>query len=169
MPQMRTDPIRVSEDKWALDGCPDDGPAMAVDRAGVVHVAWPTVVDRLASSGVEGPEPYKGIFYSSSTDGKSFAPRVRVTPEGRNAAHPQLVAHDGGVTLLWDEVIDGTRRVFSAGRSGSNGSFTPVALSDVGTPASYPAAVVSGDGIVAAWTAGQSNTSTIVIRRLPIR
>ena len=23
-------PIRVSEDKWALEGCPDDGPAMAL-------------------------------------------------------------------------------------------------------------------------------------------
>jgi hypothetical protein len=30
--------VRVSEDHWMLDGCPDDGPTMAVDRDDVVHV-----------------------------------------------------------------------------------------------------------------------------------
>ncbi|HET9317576.1 MAG TPA: hypothetical protein VFQ51_18430, partial [Vicinamibacteria bacterium] len=32
-------PVRVSEDKWAIDGCPDDGPSIGVDARGVVHVA----------------------------------------------------------------------------------------------------------------------------------
>ena len=36
-------PVRVSEDQWAIEGCPDDGPAIAVDRQGVVHAVWPTV------------------------------------------------------------------------------------------------------------------------------
>ena len=26
-------PVRVSEDKWSIEGCPDDGPAMAIDAA----------------------------------------------------------------------------------------------------------------------------------------
>ena len=34
-------PIRVSEDKWELEGCPDDGPAMAVDHQNHVHIIWP--------------------------------------------------------------------------------------------------------------------------------
>ena len=37
-------PLRVSEDKWALEGCPDDGPAMAVDAQSRIHVVWPTLV-----------------------------------------------------------------------------------------------------------------------------
>ena len=37
-------PARVSEDNWVLAGCPDDGPAMAVDADGVVHIVWPTVI-----------------------------------------------------------------------------------------------------------------------------
>src|SRR5262249_7114125 len=37
-------PIRVSEDKWVLEGCPDDGPAIAVDAAGRVHIVWPTLI-----------------------------------------------------------------------------------------------------------------------------
>ena len=37
-------PVRVSEDKWALEGCPDDGPAMAVDAQNRIHIVWPTLV-----------------------------------------------------------------------------------------------------------------------------
>ena len=37
-------PARVSEDGWAINGCPDDGPALAADAAGGVHIAWPTVI-----------------------------------------------------------------------------------------------------------------------------
>ena len=38
-------PVRISEDGWAVDGCPDDGPAIAVDGRGEVRLAWPTVID----------------------------------------------------------------------------------------------------------------------------
>ena len=37
-------PLRVSEDKWVLEGCPDDGPAMAVDAKDRVHIVWPTLI-----------------------------------------------------------------------------------------------------------------------------
>ena len=66
-------------------GCPDDGPSIAVDAAGVLHVVWPTMV--------AGERPRKGIFYSYSTDGgRTFAPRRRVDDEAGRAAHPQIAA-----------------------------------------------------------------------------
>jgi hypothetical protein len=37
-------PVRVHEDKWSVKGCPDDGPALAADARGSVHVVWPTMV-----------------------------------------------------------------------------------------------------------------------------
>ena len=37
--------VRVSEDKWELNGCPEDGPTLAVDQAGTIHIAWATVVN----------------------------------------------------------------------------------------------------------------------------
>src|SRR5262245_2081331 len=37
-------PIRVSEDQWQIEGCPEDGPALAVDPRRQVHVVWPTLV-----------------------------------------------------------------------------------------------------------------------------
>ena len=39
------EPVRVSEDHWEFDGCPDNGPAIAVDASKRVHVAWPSPAD----------------------------------------------------------------------------------------------------------------------------
>jgi len=154
-------PVRVSSDEWALDGCPDDGPAMVVDAAGVAHVVWPTLLNR--------PEPHKAIFYSWTEDGRTFVPRVRVSPEGRNAAHPQVVVDTDGVTVLWDEVVDGSRRVFARRRSRSQKNFAPVMLSDEGVSATYPAAAVSSDAIVVAWSESTGGASRIAVRRIPQR
>ena len=54
-------PVRVNDDGWAIDGCPDDGPSIAVDAGGVLHIGWPTLVSGTASG--------KGIFYSYSSTG----------------------------------------------------------------------------------------------------
>ena len=31
--------------QWQLSGCPDDGPAMAIDADGAAHLAWPTLIE----------------------------------------------------------------------------------------------------------------------------
>ena len=91
-------PIRVSQDGWQLEGCPEDGPSIVSGHDGTLHIAWPTIVDKSASR--------KGIFYSYSKDGgRTFAPRSRVD-EGENvtnAAHPQIAVADGRVAVIWDE------------------------------------------------------------------
>ena len=63
-------PVRVSEDHWQIDGCPEDGPSLAVTTDNVVHIVWPTLVGDASKE--------KAVFYSASTDGgQTFAPRVR--------------------------------------------------------------------------------------------
>ena len=37
-------PLRVSDDRWVLDGCPENGPAMSVDTDKRIHIVWPTLV-----------------------------------------------------------------------------------------------------------------------------
>ncbi len=73
-------PSRVSEDRWQFNGCPEDGPALAVDSSGTAHVVWPTVV--------AAPESHKALFYSTTQDGKTFRARTRVSPMRRNITHP---------------------------------------------------------------------------------
>ncbi len=133
-------PVRVSEDNWKIDACPDDGPAMAVDASCALHVVWPTLVhdpggDRIA------------IFESSSTDGgATFAPRRRVDTATASAAHPRLAVGTVGTTVVWDERTNGERRSWMRIDGGA-----PVSLA-ASTTASYPAVAATAHGFVAGWT-----------------
>jgi hypothetical protein len=150
-------PVRVSQDHWQLDGCPDDGPALAVDERGVVHAAWPTVVSQ--------PEPHKAIFYASSRDGRTFTERVRVSTELHNAAHPQIaIAPRGGVFVVWDEIVNGQRQLLVS--RGSEGHFRPAAPIGTSTPASYPAMTATSDSILVAATEGASSESVIRVHQV---
>jgi hypothetical protein len=146
----RFDPlIRVSEDKWELNGCPEDGPTLAVDRAGVIHIAWATLVD-------EG-EPQKALFYATSRDGMAFSPRVRIPVAGAaTPGHPQLaVTPDGGAAIVWDELVEGVRRV-SFTRVSRAGAFRPVQILSADESASNPVIVQSEGNLLVAWTSRSS-------------
>ena len=155
-------PARVSEDGWAIDGCPDDGPALAVDARGTVHIVWPTLVSAAAG---------KGIFYSWSPDGRAFAPRVRLDEGAGGAAHPQLAVDGDRVVAAWEQTTGNGPRAFlraiaslPRGASGAP-ALTPVSvLGDDGS--SYPALAAAGDAVVAAWTEETAGGSTIRVRRL---
>ena len=160
--------VRVSEDKWELNGCPEDGPALAVDQTGLIHLAWATVIN-------EG-DPQKALFYATSRDGKTFTPRARVPTAGAtNPGHPQLtVTPDGGVAIVWDEIVDGVRRV-SFSRVSRSGAFRPPQALSGNEPSSNPVMVASGAGdVVVAWTARSSTSKTaadpshITLRRVSV-
>lgn len=138
-------PARVSHDRWQIDGCPENGPALAVDGTRV-HVVWPTLVTE------RGRETLK-LFHASTTDGRSFSPRAAVPVSGQ-AYHPQAAAGRGGsLTVVWDEVATGGRRikVWQGGRA-----------IDLGAGI-YPTIVSTGTHALVAWTEGER----IAIRRIP--
>ncbi|HEX2339793.1 MAG TPA: sialidase family protein [Vicinamibacterales bacterium] len=146
-------PVRVSEDGWEINGCPDDGPAVAVDSSGTLHIAWPTVVDGSR----------KSIFYATSRDGRTFTPRREVPGLGSDSrAHPQIAASsDGRVAIVWDEQRD------VALVEVQNGTFSkPVVLDDAETDATYPVATYAADGLVVAWNARRGERSSIGVRRV---
>jgi hypothetical protein len=158
-----SEPVRVSEDRWQLNGCPDDGPAIAIDRSGLVHIVWPTVID--------GPSPQGALFYSTTRDGRTFTPRVRVPTLGSpKPAHPQIVVDDRGrVSVAWDELIDGKRvaavRSVTPGTSQMPGT-APIRLAEDRTNALYPVLATTADGLIAVWTAGPPGSSSIAVRTL---
>jgi hypothetical protein len=156
--------VRVSEDNWELNGCPEDGPAMAVDRAGVVHLAWTTLID-------EG-QTQKALFYSTSRDGKTFSPRSRVPTSGvTNPGHPQMIlAPNGGSTIVWDETVDRLRRTSMVHTFPSGRFAAPLVLSE-GDAASHPVVARTGAGdLIVAWTSRPSGAaadqSVIRLKRL---
>jgi hypothetical protein len=153
-------PSRVSEDGWQIAGCPDDGPAMAVDRRGVVHLVWPTVIG--------GATPEGALFYATSSDGRSFSPRVRLQTLGSaHPTHPQIaVDGTGRVVVAWDERIDGQRVVAARVISPAPAPDTPPVILTDGEAGQYPVLATSGSTTLAAWaTVGES--SVIRIRRVP--
>ncbi len=154
-------PVRVSEDRWSIDGCPEDGPSLAVDRQSRIHIVWPTVV-------IENNEPIKAIFHAMSADGRSFGARTRIPTSGQ-ANHPQLtLAPDGSLVVGWDESGSGPRRLgFARATVGADGhaAFQSV-ISVANTLGTYPVVRAVGDGLLAAWTTGEPSKSVIQVEML---
>ena len=154
-------PVRVSEDKWAINGCPEDGPVLAVDRQSRVHIVWPTVVS-------EGGEMVKALFHAVSRDGRTFSERMRLPTNGQ-ANHPQMAfAGDGSLTVAWDESGDGSRRVALArGVVNAEGRVGFERLASSGARmGTYPAVAHAPEGFVLAWTTGDPAKSTIRIESI---
>ena len=157
--------VRVSDDKWQLNGCPEDGPTLAVDQAGMIHIAWATVVQDRGEQ--------KALFYATSRDGKTFSPRTRLpVTDGATPGHPQLaLTADGGVAIVWDELVAGLRRV-SFTRMSHDGTFDRPQLLSGDESASYPVVARVDRDILVAWTSRSSSAksaaepSIIRIRRI---
>lgn len=153
-------PVRVSEDGWEFDGCPDNGPTLAVDAARRVHVAWPAPLD------VKNPTALS-LFYATAADARRFTPRVRIPTEG-TAGHVQLaMGRDGRSIVAWDEAVAGGRTVrVSRVRRAANGetTFEPVTAIGAGK---YPALAVTDGGALLFWSQPQAGGSMIAVRPLP--
>jgi len=76
-------PVRISQDGWQLDGCPENGPTMVLDGTQRVHVIWPTLVRQ------SGPETLR-LFHASTRDGYTFTARSSL-PVTSAAYHPQAI------------------------------------------------------------------------------
>jgi hypothetical protein len=157
-------PVRVSEDGWAIEGCPDDGPALAIDGRRVVHVVWPTLID--------GPAPQGALFYASSQDGVAFTPRLRIPTLGSlKPGHVQIVAGTAGpLAVAWDELHEGRRKAaVSLLRPAAGGDmFAPPTLLGEGESAMYPVLASTANGLIAVWTAGSGDSTAIGFRVLPV-
>jgi hypothetical protein len=155
-------PVRVSDDKWVLDGCPENGPAMAVDGRNRVHVVWPTLV----GGATPDSEPTLAIFYAAS-DGARFTARERIPTDGL-PRHPQMAIDSrGSIAVAWDEQANGSRRVV-IGRAVANDRgpvrFTREIVGE--GSAVYPVVAAMADGLAVAWTNGPPDSSAIRVVRI---
>src|SRR5690606_29153629 len=138
-------PVRVHADGWVIDGCPHAGPAIGVDSAGRLHVAWYT-----------GREGRQGVFYAVSEDGgRSFGPRVALV-EGewvpvslvRLAVDPR-----GGTWFVWDD-RRGEARMVHLAHAAEGGRPRPVGV--VPVPGAAPVIAMHGNTMGLAWLDGES-------------
>jgi hypothetical protein len=159
-----TPPVRVSDDRWVLDGCPENGPALAVDEAKRIHVVWPTLVP----GATPASEPTLALFYAMSADGRHFTARQRIPTEGF-PRHPQItLGRTGELIVTWDEQARGTRRIALAHGAIDNKGTPRFARQQIddGTRAEYPALARVHDGTLVAWTSGSAGKTVIRVDRL---
>ncbi len=159
-----TPPVRISNDNWVLDGCPENGPAMAVDRNQRIHVVWPTLVPGASPS----REPTLALFYATSPDGRSFTARQQIPTEGV-PRHPQIALGDKGELIVaWDEQARGTRRVALARGSLDARGLARFVRQPIGDSlrAEYPVIATVDDATIVAWTSGSSGQTTLRTQRL---
>jgi hypothetical protein len=89
---------RISEDHWAIEGCPHQGPALAVGGGGTLHVAWFT-----------GGPVRQGLFHARSTDaGETFSTPLPIGDPAKQNSRPALLARGATVYLAWKS-FDGER------------------------------------------------------------
>jgi hypothetical protein len=157
-------PVRVSEDQWVIDGCPENGPAIAVDGGRRIHVVWPTLIPgRTATS-----EPTLGLFYATSRDDRQFTTRQRIPTEGV-PRHPQIaVGSRGEIIVVWDEQVRGTRQTaLGRGTTNANGTaqFVRQPIAD-SSSAVYPVVATADDAVIVAWTSGPAGQTKLRTERL---
>ena len=158
-----TAPVKISDDRWQIDGCPDNGPTLAVDAKQQVHAVWPTVEAGSDASALV-------LFYARSSNATTakaptFTPR-RKLPTAGLASHPSVVMGPGDRPLIvWDEVVEGQRRLAAASLVGDR--FAPLTIPGSGARF-YPAVAAVPGGAVVAWVRkGERGSSISAVRLTP--
>jgi hypothetical protein len=153
-------PVRVSEDNWVLDGCPENGPAVAVDQTNAIHIVWPTLVRE------SGGNETLALFYAMSRDGQRFTKRQEIQTDGI-PRHPQIaVGPAGKITVAWDEQLRSARRIIIA--RGTIDYSNPVRFtreSVTEEAGAFPTIAPVSDGVLVAWTSGSAENSVLRVAR----
>lgn len=152
-------PVRVAEDNWVLNACPDSGPTMAVAN-GKLFIAWHTEIEDRAM-----------IHLAVSSDGgRSFGETQHASGDVQDPNHPVLKsAPDGQITLAFQGRGANSESDWSVTqpfvvRVSPDGAVTkPVAIHSSNS-ATYPdIAAGSGGVIYVAWTKTQGDDGDVVL------
>jgi hypothetical protein len=88
---------RVTFDQWAIEACPDHGPAIAISDD-KYHIVWFT----------QG-SARQGLFYAYSADrGQHFSTPLAFGSPEKLPSHPDILAKGKHIILTWTE-FDGTK------------------------------------------------------------
>lgn len=134
--------FRVSNDDWATNACPHQGPSLAVTSDGAYHAAWFTA-----------GRARKGLFYARSLDGgKSFSAPTPIGDPDHAPSRPSLLEAGGKLWLAWKE-FDGDRTsvlIMASHDNGENWS-APKAIATTTEDSDHPILVSDGPHSFLSW------------------
>ncbi|MFM8860682.1 MAG: sialidase family protein [Methylocystis sp.] len=146
---------RVSNDDWAINSCPHQGPALAVDIKGVWHIAWFT----------KGKNR-QGLFYAYSRDaGKSFSAPEKIGDDAHAPAFATLLATKKRLYRAWKE-FDGAITTIPAQQSSDGGKSwsAPQILASTTEASDHPILVESKKDVFLSWGTHQEGYRLIPLR-----
>ena len=146
---------RVSEDQWAIDGCPHHGPSLAAGASGALHVAWFT------GGGVR-----KGLFYAHSFDqGAHFSEPMAIGAANRQNGRPYLMEAVGTLYLAWKSFDGQTTevRLMTSHDQGTNWS-APVTVATTSDASDHPLLVHDGASAYLSWMTAREGYRLIAVR-----
>ena len=137
-------PTYVHADRWQINACPVNGPALAAngDR---VALAWFTA---------EGDLPRAMVAFSAD-GGATFGAPVRVDDKQTLGRVDVAILENGHALVSWLEFAeDGSEfRARAVSPDGSRGPHITVARSSSDRQSGYPRLIRSGNEVIFAWTA----------------
>ena len=152
------EPSRVHHDEWEYPGCPHTGPALAVDRSGVRHVAWYT-----------GKPDGAGMFYGRIAPGDTAAAGAvpLVTGAGVQTAHGSIAALGAGGALAAFDVEEGGGRGIRVAHLNDEGGLVASRTIEGSTGGSYPQVVALPDGsALVAWREADAGGPGVRVARV---
>lgn len=132
---------RVTFDQWAIEACPDHGPAIAISD-GKYHITWFT----------QG-SVRQGLFYAYSSDrGQHFSNPLPIGNAGRLPSHPDVMARGQHIILTWTE-FDGSKTQLLVMQSQDSGqTWLPAkAIADSTTEVDFPFLLSNNESIFVSW------------------
>lgn len=132
---------RVTFDEWAIEACPDHGPALSVSDD-KYHIVWFT----------QG-SVRQGVFYAVSSDhGQHFSTPLPLGNAGKLPSHPDVLAKGPQVVVTWTE-FDGSKTELFVMQSNDGGqTWLPAkALAQSSAQADFPFLLNSGDKVFVSW------------------
>lgn len=147
--------VIVSDDRWALKGCPVSGPSLSFAKDGSLQVLW--------FAGAEGDQ--QGIYWSDSRDGGlSFAPRQLLAP-GFARSSPVLIGDAKEPPLAVWEASANNRSELHAATLLDVDQFVTKTLT-IAEDGELPAAAALNNRILVAYVAKDGEKRSIWLRTI---
>jgi hypothetical protein len=138
-----TEPSPVHEDKWEIDSCPVNGPAISA-HGRAVAAAWFTAKN----------DQGQAFAAFSSDGGRTWGAPIRLD-DGRSLGHVDIeMLDDGSAVASWVEFADKRAHFRLRHLEANGGKSAPVEIAGSGTGrvSGYPRMARQGNELVLAWT-----------------
>jgi len=132
---------RVTFDQWAIEACPDHGPAIAISND-KYHIAWFT----------QG-SIRQGLFYAFSSDrGQHFSNPLPLGNAEKLPSHPDVMAKGKHIILTWTE-FDGSKTQLLIMQSNDGGlTWLPAkSIAESTTEVDFPFLLSNNKDVFVSW------------------